>query len=152
MLVTQLRPALGDPMDGSPPGSSVHGILQARILEWVVIPFSGDLPHPQIEPRSPALQADALPSEPPGRPLNERKQKQTPKGRNEKLPRENCFKKSVLSQSLSSSKRKNGRRQWQPTPVLLPGAWWAAVHGVAKSQTPLKQLSSSSSKRKMKPR
>ena len=67
MLVTQLRPALGDPMDGSPPGSSVHGILQARILEWVVIPFSGDLPHPQIEPRSPALQADALPSEPPGK-------------------------------------------------------------------------------------
>ena len=28
------------PVDGSPPGSSVHGILQARILEWVAIPFS----------------------------------------------------------------------------------------------------------------
>ena len=29
------------PMDSNPPGSSVHGILQARILEWIVIPFSG---------------------------------------------------------------------------------------------------------------
>ena len=31
---------LGDPMDCSPPGSSVHGILQARILEWVAMPSS----------------------------------------------------------------------------------------------------------------
>ena len=38
--VAQLRLTLCDPMDCSPPGSSVHGILQARILEWVVIPFS----------------------------------------------------------------------------------------------------------------
>ena len=44
-------------MDCSPPGSSVHGILQARILEWVVVPSSGDLPDPEIEPTStsPAL-------------------------------------------------------------------------------------------------
>ena len=40
VLVAQLCPALCDPMDCSPPGSSVHGILQARILEWVAIPFS----------------------------------------------------------------------------------------------------------------
>ena len=39
-LVTQLCPTLGDPMDCSPPGSSVHGIFQARILEWMAIPFS----------------------------------------------------------------------------------------------------------------
>ena len=51
-------------MDCSPPGPSVCGILQARILEWVVIPFSGELPHPEIEPRSPALQEDSLLSEP----------------------------------------------------------------------------------------
>ena len=44
-------------------GSSVHGILQARILEWVAIPFPGDLPNQGIEPRSPALQADSLLSE-----------------------------------------------------------------------------------------
>jgi len=42
-------------MDCSPPGSSVHGILQARILERVAISFSRDLPDPGIEPRSPAL-------------------------------------------------------------------------------------------------
>ena len=38
-VVAQSCPALWDPMDCSPPGSSVHGILQARILEWVVISF-----------------------------------------------------------------------------------------------------------------
>ena len=41
MLVTQSCLTLCDPMDCIPPGSSVHGILQARILEWVAIPFSG---------------------------------------------------------------------------------------------------------------
>ena len=40
MLVAQLCPTLCNPMDWSPPGFSVHGILQARILEWVSIPFS----------------------------------------------------------------------------------------------------------------
>ena len=46
--------------DCSSPDSSVHGILQARILERVVIPFSKDLPDPGTEPRSSALQADSL--------------------------------------------------------------------------------------------
>ena len=41
----------------SPPGSSVHGILQARILEWVAFPTSGDLPDPGIEPNLPASRA-----------------------------------------------------------------------------------------------
>ena len=40
-LVDQSCPTLWDPMDCGSPGSSVHGILQARILEWVAIPFSG---------------------------------------------------------------------------------------------------------------
>ena len=40
MLVTQLCLTLCNPMDYSRPGSSVHGIIQARILEWVAIPFS----------------------------------------------------------------------------------------------------------------
>ena len=44
------------------------GILQAKILEWVAIPFSRDLPSPGNEPRSPALKADSLPSESPGKP------------------------------------------------------------------------------------
>ena len=68
VLVTRSCPTLCDPMDCSPSGSSVHGILQARILEWVAIPFSRDLPTPGIELRSPALQADSLPSEPLGKP------------------------------------------------------------------------------------
>ena len=45
-------------------------ILQARILEWVAMPSSKDLPNPGIESRSPALQADSLLSEPPGKPMN----------------------------------------------------------------------------------
>ena len=53
----------------SPPGSSVYGILQARILEWVAFPSPGDLPHPGIEPGSPELQADSLPSELPVKPF-----------------------------------------------------------------------------------
>ena len=47
------------PMDCSLPGFSVPGIHQARILDWVAISFSRDLPDPGIEPESPALQADA---------------------------------------------------------------------------------------------
>ena len=46
-------------MDCSPPGSSVHGILQTRILEWVAISSPGDLPNPGVEPRLPSLQADS---------------------------------------------------------------------------------------------
>ena len=41
------------------------GILKAKILEWLPCPPPGDLPNPGIEIRSPALQADSLPSEPP---------------------------------------------------------------------------------------
>ena len=47
--VTQSCPTLCDPVDCSPPGSSVHGILQARILEWGAISFSGHLPDPGIK-------------------------------------------------------------------------------------------------------
>ena len=50
-------------MDCSPPGSSVHGILQARILGWVAVPSPGDLPDPGIKPTSPAslALADSVP-------------------------------------------------------------------------------------------
>ena len=53
-----------DPVDCSLPGSSIHGISQARVLEWVAISFFRGSSKPGIEPRSPALRADALPSEP----------------------------------------------------------------------------------------
>ena len=59
---------LCDPMGYSPQVSSVHGILQARILGWVAVPYPRDLPDPGIEPRFPALQEGSLPSEPPGKP------------------------------------------------------------------------------------
>ena len=51
------------------PRSSVHGIVQARILEWVAMPSSRGSSQPGIEARSLALQADSLPCEPPGKPL-----------------------------------------------------------------------------------
>ena len=54
--VAQSCLTLCNPMD-----YTVHGILQARILEWVAFPFSGDLPNSGIKPRSPALQADSWP-------------------------------------------------------------------------------------------
>ena len=47
----QSCPSLCDPMDCSPPGSSVHGILQARILEWVAIPFSRGSSQPRNRTR-----------------------------------------------------------------------------------------------------
>ena len=60
VLVTQSCLTLCDPMDCSQPGSSVRGILQSRILEWIDIPFSRESSWSGIEPRSPALQADSL--------------------------------------------------------------------------------------------
>ena len=99
----QSCPTLCDPTDCSPPGSSVHRILQARILEWVAILFPGDLPNPGIKPRSPLVQGDSLPSESSAKP----------------------------GQRICLQCRKPGfdpwvrkilwRREWQPTPVFLPG-------------------------------
>ena len=69
VLVAQLCLTICDPMDCSLPGSSVHGIFHARVLEWVAISSSRGLPDPGIEPmslRSHAL-ADRLLSEPPGK-------------------------------------------------------------------------------------
>ena len=57
----QTCPTLCDPMDCSPPGSSVHGILQARILEWVAVPSSWGSSQPRVRTRSlrsPALAAE----------------------------------------------------------------------------------------------
>ena len=71
--VAQLYPTLSDPMDCSPPGSSVHGILQARVLEWGAIAFSTDRVGIHIY--------------------------------------------TLISKLYQSS----WRRQWHPTPVLLPG-------------------------------
>ena len=68
-LVSKSCPTLSDPIDCSPSGSSVHGILQARLLSELPCPLQGDLSNPGIEPRSPTLQADSLPAEPQGKPF-----------------------------------------------------------------------------------
>ena len=65
--VTQSCPILFDPMDCI---GIVHGILQARTLEWIAIPFSKDLPNSGIEPTSPTVQVDSLPAELLGKPKN----------------------------------------------------------------------------------
>ena len=68
-LAAQSCPTLCDPLDCSLPGSSVHGILQARILEWVAMPSSrgSSQPRDQTEVSS-TLWADSVPSEPSGKP------------------------------------------------------------------------------------
>ena len=74
MLVAQLCPTLCHPIDYSPPGSSIHELLQARKQEWVAITFSRGSYHSGIKPSSPALQADSLPSDPQVKPLRWRPQ------------------------------------------------------------------------------
>ena len=62
-------------MDCSPPGSSVHGILQERILEWVVSPFFKGSSRPRDQTQISYLQADSFPSKPPGKPYPSTKEK-----------------------------------------------------------------------------
>ena len=66
--VAQSCPTLCNPMDCSLPGSSVHGIFQASILEWVAISFSRGSSWPRDRTQVSHTAADALPSEPPGKP------------------------------------------------------------------------------------
>ena len=73
VLVSQSRLTPCNPMDCSPPGSSVHGILQVKILEWVAIPFfRRDLPDPGIKRvslASPTLADEFFTTKPPRKPL-----------------------------------------------------------------------------------
>ena len=150
-----------DPVNSSPPGSSVHGILQVRILKWVAMPFSRDLPDPGIEPRSHALQADSLHSEPPGKQTNTKKQKQ------QKASQRNSFQHGIRTGFFSATYSMLGLPSWRrqlriclqcgrprfdPWVRKIPGegngypgqysclenpmargTWWATVHRVAKS-------------------
>ena len=65
--VAQSCPTLCDTMDGSLPGFSFHGISRQEYWSGLPFPSPGDLPDPGIEPRSPTLQADTLPSESQGK-------------------------------------------------------------------------------------
>ena len=150
MLVTQLCPTLCDPMDCSRPGSSVHGILQARILQWVFqTRFSSprDLPDPGIEPRSSALLEKAMAPTPvllPGKSHGWRSLVGcSPWG----LEESDTTEWLQFHFSLSCIGEGNGN-PLQDSCLENPrdgGAWWAAIYGVTQSRTRLKRLTSSSS-------
>ena len=109
-MLAELFPTHCDLMDCSPPGSSVHRILQARVLEWVAVPFSrGDLPNPGIKPGSPALQADSLLSEPPEKPIRKR-QEQFSRGDN----RQEIFLGRATARNRRAQIRKDDLQQQQP--------------------------------------
>ena len=61
---------LYDPIDGSPPGSPIPGILQARIVDCVAMPSSRRFSQPRDQTKVSCMQMDSLPSEPPGKPEN----------------------------------------------------------------------------------
>ena len=65
LKVAQSCPTLRDPVD-----CTAHGFFRPEYWSGEPFPSSGDLPNPGIEPRSPALQKDSLPAEPPGKPKN----------------------------------------------------------------------------------
>ena len=115
---------------------------------WSELPFlsPGDLPDPGIEPWSPALQADSLPSEPPGAPVSHHVCGHLlPNSR--KGPRCGGLKTFLLGErerkGLSSRASREGNgNALQCSCLENPmdgGAWWAAVYGVAQSRTRLEQ-------------
>ena len=65
----QSSPTLCDPMDHSPPGSSVHWMLQARILEWVSFPFSRWSSRPRDQTNASSIAGGFFTAEPPGKSL-----------------------------------------------------------------------------------
>ena len=130
------------------PDSSVHGIFQARILEWVAISFSRGLSQHRDQTRSPALRANPLPSEPAGKPLHVymkwinlwHRSIAFPGGWAAKNPLDKQETQEMRVWSLGQ--KIPWRKKWQPTPVFLPGeshrqrgAWRATVHGVTESDT-----------------
>ena len=69
VCIAQSCPTLCDPLDCGSPDTSIHGILEARMLKWVAISFSRGSSWPGIKSGSSTLQADSLLSEPPGKPF-----------------------------------------------------------------------------------
>ena len=131
----QSCPTLHNPMVCSLPGFSVHGIFQARVLEWDAIAFSNlQILWLLIEQLVCALAWRIPWTEVPGR-----------------LQSMGSLRVGHdWATSLSLFTFMHWRRKWQPTPVFLPlenprdgGAWWASVYGVTQSRTWLKWLSSS---------
>ena len=99
------------PVDCSPPSSSIHGILQARVLEWVAISFSRGSSWPRIEPGSPAFQADALTSQPPGKPQKKEKWKAKEKRKDIPIWIQKSKEKQVETRKPSSVINENKQRK-----------------------------------------
>ena len=152
--VAQSCPTLRDPMDRSLPGSSVHGIFQARVLEWGAIAFSEkNCPDSLFnkccwENWSTRRQWHPTPVLLPGKSHGWRSLVGcSPWGHQESDTTERLH----FHFSLSCTGEGNGN-PLQCSCLENPrdrGAWWAAVYGVAQSQTRLKRLSSSSSEIKI---
>ena len=110
---------LCDPVDYSPPGSSVRGILQASVLERVAMPISRGSSPPRDKPGSPALQAESLPAEPPGKPLRA----------------------SLVSVHQIPGTPPSGEGNGTPLQCSClenprdGRVWWAAVYGITQSRT-----------------
>ena len=99
------------PMDYSPPSSSIPGILQARILGGLPFPSPGDLPNPGIEPRSATLQVDTLTSAPPGKPLNTRIQSLRKPPIETQNFRSKYYHQRFQGRKVSQVERRRGRRR-----------------------------------------
>ena len=118
-LLTKSCLSLCNPMDANPPGSSVHGLSQTRILEWVAILFSRNLPHPGIRHTFPTLSSGFFITEPPIQ-----------------------FSWPVMSDFLWSSELQYARL---PCPSPTPGVAQTHVHGEADAIRPSHPLSPPSS-------
>ena len=108
--VAQLCPTLCSPMDCRPPGSSIHGLFQARVLEWVAVSFS----------RGSSLH-DGLPFQ-------------------NTFPQETCFVSGNWLEGLGCVGKIPWRKKWQPTPVLLPGKFHGWRNLVGYSPWDCKEL------------
>ena len=106
--VAELCPTLCKPMDCSPLGSSVHGILPARILEWVAMPSSRESPWPRVQTHIFSIAGRFFTGELPGKPSLI----------TDPHSFSNTF--QLLPFHLNPPLDLDWRRKWQRTPVFLP--------------------------------
>ena len=142
---------LRNSMNCTPPGSSMHGILQARILEWVTIPFSRGSPRRRNQTRVSYIAGRFFITEPPKHKCNlvlyfsKDLVNYVPAAANIGLPRWLNSKESKYNAGHMSLIPESGRSLGEGNGYPLQysclqnsmdrGAWWVTVHGVAKSQT-----------------